>query len=80
VAISRCFLRFRGIEAWLDGSVQSRYEFVHAFYLDAALARPASAARRRLHHRIAEWLEASHRGNVDVIVGELAAHFDDGCA
>jgi predicted ATPase len=80
LALSQRFLRFRGIEAWPDGSVQARYEFVHALYRDAALARPASAARRRLHHRIAEGLEASHRGHVDAIAREVAAHFDEACA
>jgi predicted ATPase len=80
VATSHRFLRFRGIATGPDGSVESRYEFAHAFYRDAALARASSAARRRIHHRIAEWLEASQSGNVDAIAGELAAHFDEGGA
>jgi DNA-binding winged helix-turn-helix (wHTH) protein len=48
------FLRFVTTVTWPDGTIQSRYSFVHALYRDAALARVPSATKRVWQRRIAE--------------------------
>ncbi len=72
------FLRFAGTEAWPDGTVQSRYSFVHALYREAANARSSSATIRIWRRRIGERLEAGYGRATETIASELAAHFDAG--
>ena len=72
------FLRYVGTETWSDGTLQTRYAFVHALYQNAAHDRSSSAVRRLWHRRIGERLEAGFRGVADTIAAELAAHFDAG--
>jgi DNA-binding winged helix-turn-helix (wHTH) protein len=77
LANERRFLRFVRAEPWPDGTIQSHYEFVHALYRDAAVARVPSATRRIWHLRVAEGLEVVHAGSADAIAAELAIHFEE---
>jgi DNA-binding winged helix-turn-helix (wHTH) protein/tetratricopeptide (TPR) repeat protein len=72
------FFRYVGIETWPDGTIQSRYEFVHAIFQDAAHARNPSSSVRQWHRTIAERLEAGHPNEAETLAAELAVHFDEG--
>ncbi|HEY2736276.1 MAG TPA: AAA family ATPase, partial [Polyangiales bacterium] len=70
------FVRYVGTEAWPDGTLQTRYAFVHDLYRDAASRRASSAATRLAHRRIGERLETAYGDAVETVAAELAAHFD----
>jgi DNA-binding winged helix-turn-helix (wHTH) protein len=53
------FLRRAGVAEWPDGTVTTRYRFVHALYRDVLHERPAAARRALLHRRIDERREAA---------------------
>jgi predicted ATPase len=76
LANERRFLKYEGAERWPDGTVQSRYSFVHALFQHAALTRSTSAHLRGQHRKIAERLEMAYAGRLEAIASELAAHFD----
>jgi DNA-binding winged helix-turn-helix (wHTH) protein/tetratricopeptide (TPR) repeat protein len=72
------FLRFVTSEPWPDGTIQSRYDFVHALYRDAALARIPSATKRVWHRRVADGLEAAYGVTAGAVAADLAIHFGRG--
>jgi len=71
-------VRAVGVSEWPDGTVGSRYAFVHTLYQKALSDRLAPARRRRLHQRIAERIEGGWGGRTEEVCTELAAHFDRG--
>jgi len=71
-------LRYVDTEAWPDGTIQTRYAFVHALFQHAAQARTSSASLRTWHRRIAERLERGYDEHQDQIASELAEHYDEG--
>jgi DNA-binding winged helix-turn-helix (wHTH) protein/tetratricopeptide (TPR) repeat protein len=73
------FLRHTGAEAWADGTIQTRYAFVHALHQHAANARNPTAVTRAWHRRIGERLEAGYGAAAAAnIAAELATHYDAG--
>ena len=71
-------VRAVGVSEWPDGTVGSRYAFVHALYQKALSDRVAPARRRRLHQRIAQRIERGWGTRAADVCVELAAHFDRG--
>ena len=53
------WLQSRGQSVWPDGTVSTRYGFIHALYQQAVYNRIPAARRLRLHWRIGERLEAA---------------------
>jgi DNA-binding winged helix-turn-helix (wHTH) protein/tetratricopeptide (TPR) repeat protein len=77
LANDRRLLRFVTSEPWPDGSIQSRYAFLHALYRDTALGRVSSVTKRSWHRRIADGLEAAYGTSVETVAPELANHYDE---
>jgi DNA-binding winged helix-turn-helix (wHTH) protein/tetratricopeptide (TPR) repeat protein len=72
------FLRAGGTEEWPDGSVASRFGFVHALYRDALYERLPAGRRADLHRRIGGWLETRYGDRAGEIAPQLAMHFAQG--
>ena len=72
------FLHARGREDWPDGTVTTRYGFLHAAYSEVLYDRLTAPTRVALHRRIGERLEAGNYGRTADIAAELAAHFEEG--
>src|SRR5216684_422606 len=67
-----------GSQQFPEGSVCSRYEFVHALYREVLYRRQAPGRRTRLHRRIAERLETLCAERPSEVAAELAHHFEEG--
>jgi DNA-binding winged helix-turn-helix (wHTH) protein/predicted ATPase len=72
------FLRMREPAEWPDGTVASRYQFVHALYQEVVYGRIPAARRSTLHRRIGERTEAAYGDRAGEIAAELAVHFERG--
>ncbi len=70
------FLRGAGASAWPDGTRTVRYKFVHSLYQGVVYHQLAPGARRRLHQRIGERIEAAHAGQGGEVAAELIGHFE----
>lgn len=70
------FLRAEGVAEWPDGTLGTRYAFIHSMYQVALYERLVAGRRRELHQRIGERLEAGFGAHADDIAAELAAHFE----
>jgi DNA-binding winged helix-turn-helix (wHTH) protein/predicted ATPase len=70
------FLRQLGSIDYPDGSVGSRFEFVHALYRDALYERVPVGMRVELHRRVGDALEAAWGRRSPEIAAELAMHFE----
>jgi DNA-binding winged helix-turn-helix (wHTH) protein/predicted ATPase len=70
------FLRHAGSIDYPDGSVGSRFEFVHALYRDALYERVPLGARMELHRKVGDALEAVWSERSPEIAAELAMHFE----
>jgi predicted ATPase len=68
-------LRALGRTEWPDGTVSGRYAFTHALYLEVLQGAVAERARRQLHQRIGERLEAAYGPRAPEIAAALAVHF-----
>lgn len=64
-----------GVETWPDGTVSSRYAFVHAVHADVVYDGIAPLARARLHRHVAESIEAGHVGRIGDVAAVLARQF-----
>jgi tetratricopeptide (TPR) repeat protein len=71
-------VRATGFQQFPNGTVSSRYEFVHALYREVLYDRLGPVGRARLHLRIGERLEALFPENVSAVASELAYHFEQG--
>jgi DNA-binding winged helix-turn-helix (wHTH) protein len=71
-------VRATGFQQFSDGTVSSRYQFVHALYRDVLYDRLGPARRARLHLRVGERLEAMSGDDRGAIASELADHFEQG--
>jgi len=69
-----------GTEEWPDGTIASRFGFVHALYREALHERLSAGRRVELHRRIGERLEQGYRDRADEIAAQLAMHFERGRA
>jgi hypothetical protein len=54
------FLRACGTAEWPDGTVATRYGFLHALYQEVLYERLAAGRRKRLHQRVGEREEAAY--------------------
>jgi len=70
------FLRYLGPVDYPDGSVSSRFEFVHALYRDVLYDRIPVGYRKELHRRVGQALEALWGERSSEIAAELAMHFE----
>jgi predicted ATPase/class 3 adenylate cyclase len=68
----------QGVEEWPDGTVGSRYRFLHALYQNVLYERTAPGRRVRLHKQIGERREAAFGERAGEIATELAVHFEKG--
>jgi predicted ATPase/DNA-binding winged helix-turn-helix (wHTH) protein len=69
------FVQECGTDAWPDGTVASRYGFLHALYRETLYARVPLGRRVRWHQRIGHRLEAGYGPQVRERAAELAEHF-----
>jgi predicted ATPase len=78
--LARCdqFVRTSGVEEWPDGTVSTRYRFLHALYQEVWYERVPIGQRLSLHRRIGEREEQAYREREREIAAELAMHFERG--
>ncbi|HEV8713879.1 MAG TPA: hypothetical protein VGX03_13770, partial [Candidatus Binatia bacterium] len=72
------FLRACGTADWPDGTVATRYGFLHALYQEVLYERLTAGRRQRLHQWIGEREEAGYGEHAREIAAELALHFEQG--
>ena len=72
------FLQARGSEEWPDGTVATRYGFLHALYHDMLYERVAAGRKVALHRRIGERHEHAYSNRSHELAAELAMHFERG--
>jgi hypothetical protein len=63
-----------GATTWPDGTVATRYAFVHALYQQVVYERLGAGRRVRLHQWLGECLEAAYGAQAGEIAAELAEH------
>lgn len=68
----------RGIAEWPDGTVASRYGFIHDLYQEVLYERVPAGRRARLHHRCGARLETAYGLRARERAAEFAAHFLSG--
>ena len=73
--VAQQMLRFLEVTTWPDGTVATRYAFVHALYQQMMYERLGAGQRVRLHQRLGECLEKAYGAHADEIAAELAEHF-----
>jgi predicted ATPase len=76
----RCelFLRTGGVSEWPDGTVATRYHFLHALYQEVLYERVPVGQRISLHKWIGEREERAYGDQARAIAAELAVHFERG--
>ena len=73
--VEQQLLRPLGVTTWPNGTVATRYAFVHALYQQVVYERLGAGRRVRLHQRLGECLEAAYGAQAGEIAAELAEHF-----
>lgn len=76
LAHGHLFIRSLGTGEWPDGTVASRYRFVHALHRNALYQSISPARRREFHRSIGEREEMGYGDRARDIAAELAAHFE----
>jgi predicted ATPase len=72
------FLQARGIDTWPDGTVATRYRFIHDLYHEVLYERVPTSRRMRWHRQIGARLEAGYGAEAREMAAELAMHFRRG--
>jgi len=72
------FVRTGGTEEWPDGTVSTRYRFLHALYQEVWYERVPAGQRLNLHQWIGEREERAYGDLGKEIAAELAMHFERG--
>jgi predicted ATPase/DNA-binding winged helix-turn-helix (wHTH) protein len=72
------FLRTTGVSEWPDGTVATRYDFLHALYQEVLYERVPVGQRISLHKWIGEREEQAYGDQARAIATELAVHFERG--
>jgi predicted ATPase len=72
------FLRTDGISEWPDGTVATRYSFLHALYQEVLYERIPAGQRVNLHKWLGEREEQAYGEQARAIAAELAVHFERG--
>jgi predicted ATPase/DNA-binding winged helix-turn-helix (wHTH) protein len=70
------FLRPGGTERWPDGTIATRYHFLHALYREVLYDHVPAGLRAALHARAGARLEAAHGTHSAEIAAGLAMHFE----
>jgi DNA-binding winged helix-turn-helix (wHTH) protein/tetratricopeptide (TPR) repeat protein len=70
-------IRRLGAYQFPDGTISTRYQFVHIIYREVLYGRQAPGRRAKSHRLIGERLEALYSGRVEEIAAELAHHFEE---
>src|SRR5258708_28608064 len=70
-------IRRLGAYQFPDGTISTRYQFVHVIYREVLYGRQAPGRRAKSHRLIGERLEALYSGRVEEIAAELAHHFEE---
>jgi predicted ATPase len=73
--VAQQMLRFLAVTTWPDGTVATRYAFVHALYQQVVYERLGAGRRVRLHQRLGACLEKAYGAHAGEIAAELAEHF-----
>jgi predicted ATPase/DNA-binding winged helix-turn-helix (wHTH) protein len=73
--VGQQLLRRLGVTTWPNGTVTTRYAFVHALYQQVVYERLREGRRMRLHQRLGEVLEAAYGTQAGEIAAELAEHY-----
>ena len=76
LARRQLFLRPTRSGMWPDGTLDVRYEFLHALYQNVLYERVTMTRRQRLHQRIGERQEEGYGEQAREIAAELALHFE----
>jgi hypothetical protein len=71
-------VRSAGTQQYPEGTVSSRYEFVHALYREVSYRLLAPARRAHLHLHIGKRLETLFRAHLSKVAAELVPHFQEG--
>ena len=74
------FVQAHGSDEWPDGTLTTRYRFLHALYQEVLYERLPAGRRRFLHQQIAERQERGYGQRAPEIAAELAVHFEHGRA
>lgn len=69
------FLRVQGIAEWPDGTVATRYTFIHDLYREILYERVPAGQRVRWHRQVGLRLEAGYGVQAPELPAELAEHF-----
>jgi predicted ATPase/type II secretory pathway predicted ATPase ExeA len=72
------FLQTKGVAEWPDGTIATRYGFLHELYQEVTYRRVPVGRRAYLHQRIGARIEVAYGTQVSQIAAELAVHFDRG--
>ncbi len=72
------FVRTSGVSEWPDGTVTTRYSFLHALYRDVLYERVPIGHRVTLHRQIGIREEQAYGEQARAIAVELAVHFERG--
>jgi DNA-binding winged helix-turn-helix (wHTH) protein/predicted ATPase len=73
--VGQQLLRPLGVTTWPNGTVATRYAFVHALYQQVVYQGLGAGRRVRLHQRLGECLETAYGSQVREVAAELAEHF-----
>ncbi len=74
----RQFLHPTGVEESTEGTISSRYGFLHSLFQEVLHEQVGAGRRVRLHKSIGEWKEFRYQRHRSEMAAELAAHFDEG--
>jgi predicted ATPase/DNA-binding winged helix-turn-helix (wHTH) protein len=69
------FVQSQGVADWADGTVTTRYGFLHDLYRETIYARVPGSRRARWHRQIGLRLEGGYGSRVREIAAGLAEHF-----
>jgi predicted ATPase len=72
------FLAERGVAQWPDGTVATRYGFLHALYQSVLYEQLPDGRRMRLHREVGSRLARGYGERAWEIASELANHFERG--
>lgn len=66
------------VEILPDGTLSTRYRFIHALYQEGLYQRITQNRRVRLHRAVGRHLETIYAGKAHEIAAQLASHFEQG--
>jgi predicted ATPase len=69
------FVRAQGVADWPDGTVATRYAFIHDLYREVLYDRVPAGRRAQWHRLVGRRLEAGYGARASELAAELAEHF-----